>query len=136
MRYRLLIGLLLITYAVFAGEWYVDKPVKDIVFSGLEHVKAEELLEITVPYVGRLFTEDAEGSWFLELEQKLYSLGYFESITPSAIPADPAGTELIIKFTVKEHPRVLRIDFLGNDHIRRGRLLEELAFNKEGSDKH
>jgi outer membrane protein insertion porin family len=105
----------------------MNKPVKDIVFSGLEHVKAGELSEITDLYVGCLYTDDL----LMELLEKVYSLGYFELVTPSAIPADPAGTEMIIEFTVKEFPRVIRIDFLGNNRIRRGRLMEELDLKKK-----
>ncbi|MFP3089258.1 outer membrane protein assembly factor BamA [Treponema sp. TIM-1] len=122
MRFGLVAFLLLLLifpgFAQEGGEWYQDKPIKDIVFEGLKNVKLADLEEVINPYFGRLFNDDL----FWELQGRLYALEYFETITPSAIPSDLAGSEIIIKFTVKERPVVSRIAFVGNSSITRSNL--------------
>jgi outer membrane protein insertion porin family len=71
------------------------------------------------PFIGRLFNDDV----FWELQGRIYALEYFETISPSAVPADPAGTEVIVRFTVTERPTVSRINFSGNSGIRRTELI-------------
>jgi outer membrane protein insertion porin family len=118
--------MLLLVFPCFsqeAGEWYQDKPIKDIVFDGLRHVKLPDLEEVINPYIGRLFNDDL----FWELQGKLYALEYFENLTPSAIPSDLAGSEIIIKFTVKERPVVSRIVFTGNNAITRSNLQSTIS---------
>jgi outer membrane protein insertion porin family len=113
--------MLLLIFPCFSqetGEWYQDKPIKDIVFEGLRHIKLPDLEEVINPYIGRLFNDDL----FWELQGKLYALEYFENLTPNAIPSDLAGSEIIIKFTVKERPVVSRIVFTGNSAITRSNL--------------
>jgi outer membrane protein insertion porin family len=113
--------LLLLVFPCFAqqsGEWYLDKPIKDIVFEGLNHVKVTDLEEVIKPYLGRLFNDDL----FWELQGRLYALEYFETITPNAVPSDQTGSEIIIKFTVRERPVVSRIVFSGNSSITRSNL--------------
>ena len=99
-------------------EWYREKPVKNIVFAGLNTVKASELGGITAPYIGKLFSDEL----YWDLLGRLYALEYFESITPVAVMADPAGSEVIIRFTVVERPTVSRITFAGNSRVRRNEL--------------
>jgi outer membrane protein insertion porin family len=127
MRLRLVIVLIgLVVFSGFAqesDEWYLGKPIKDIVFVGLRHVNQSELSGIIESYKGKLFTDDV----FWELQGQLYALEYFESINPNAIPSDSAGTEVIIRFVVTERPMVSRINFSGNTHIRRSTLLEAIS---------
>jgi outer membrane protein insertion porin family len=106
-----------------SGEWYQGKPIRNIVFEGLRHVDASELEGITEPYIGRGFSDDI----FWELQGRLYSLEYFELISPSAVPADPLGSEVIIRFMVVERPIVSRINFVGNNTLRRAELLEVIS---------
>jgi outer membrane protein insertion porin family len=101
-------------------DWYQGKPIKDIVFIGLRHVKASELEGLMEQYKGRPFDD----SVFWEIQGKLYALEYFEVINPSAVPVDPSRSEVIIRFTVTERPIVGRINFIGNAGLRRNELLE------------
>ncbi|MDR3138966.1 MAG: outer membrane protein assembly factor BamA [Treponema sp.] len=105
------------------GEWYQGKPIKDVVFSGLQHVNASELAGVVEPFIGRLFNDDV----FWELQGKLYALEYFDLITPSAVPADSMGNEVIIRFTVTERPIVSRITYAGNSSIRRTELADVVS---------
>ena len=127
MRTRI-IAILLFFSAVFAfgqqpEDWYVGKPIKDITFEGLQHVKSTELEGITAPYIGRIFND----SLFWELQGRLYALEYFDMISPSAVPVDQTGSAVILKFVVKEKPVVSRIDFIGNNSLRRSELLDAIT---------
>jgi outer membrane protein insertion porin family len=104
-------------------DWYVGKPIKDIVFTGLRHVKAVELEGLMEPYKGRIFDD----SIFWEIQGKLYALEYFDVITPSAVPADTAGNEVIIRFAVRERPVISRVVFAGNSGLRRNELLDVVS---------
>ena len=118
--------LLLLVIPVFAQEqddWYQGKPIKDIVFTGLNHVKASELEGLMEGYRGMLFDD----SIFWEIQGKLYALEYFELISPSAVPADGARNEVILRFTVTERPVVSRINFIGNSGLRRNELLDAIT---------
>ncbi|MDR2480200.1 MAG: outer membrane protein assembly factor BamA [Treponema sp.] len=104
-------------------DWYQGKIVRDIVFTGLKHVKASELEGLMEPYKGRPFDD----SMFWEIQGKLYALEYFDIISPSAVPADAFGNEVIIRFAVTERPIVSRINFRGNSGLRRTELLETIT---------
>jgi outer membrane protein insertion porin family len=104
-------------------EWYQGKIIKNIVFSGLRHVRTSELEGLIEPYKGRQFSD----SLFWEIQGKLYALEYFELITPSIERADYTGTEIIIRFTVTERPIVSRINFIGNSGVRRQELLDIIS---------
>ncbi|MDR1857978.1 MAG: outer membrane protein assembly factor BamA [Treponema sp.] len=105
------------------GEWYQGKPIKDIVFTGLRNVRASELEGLMEPYIGREFDD----SIFWEIQGKLYALEYFELISPSAVPADPSASEVVIRFAVTERPVISRINFVGNSGLRRNDLLDTVA---------
>jgi outer membrane protein assembly factor BamA len=81
-----------------AGEWSQGKPIQDIVFEGLHSIKASELDGLMKPFIGVLFNNDV----FWEIQGRLYALEYFVTITPSAVPADPTGSALILRFRVAE----------------------------------
>jgi outer membrane protein insertion porin family len=123
---HVLILLILIFIARTAGaqtleeNWYIGKPIRDIVFKGLSAVSMNELSGIIGPYKGKQFTDEL----FWELQSRLYALDYFESITPNAVPADPARNSVIIEFTVEERPVVGEIQFRGNRKVRTGDLLD------------
>ncbi|GHT82732.1 outer membrane protein assembly factor BamA [Spirochaetia bacterium] len=104
-------------------DWYQGKPIKDLVFDGLQHIKASELEGVVSSFIGAAFNDDV----FWEIHGRLYALEYFESITPSAVPADAAGTAVIIRFKVVERPTISRITFTGNNKIPRGQLLDVVS---------
>ncbi len=124
MRLRLTAFLFLFAaIAAFSqspDEWYVGKPIKDIRFEGLRNVKSDELDGIVQPFLGRLFDD----SLFMDLQGRLYALEYFDAIAPSAVPADPARSAVILKFSVTEKPVVARIRFEGNKGLRQNELLD------------
>ena len=110
-------------FAQQGDEWYQGKPIREISFSGLRHVKATELEGLMQPYIGRTFDD----AIFLEIQGKLYALEYFDLISPSAVPADPSGSAVHIRFAVVERPVVSRINFIGNSGVRRRELLEAIS---------
>jgi outer membrane protein insertion porin family len=125
---RLVLVVLLTVAVAFSGfsqqqeGWYQGKPIRDIVFTGLRHIKASELEGLMEPYRGRLFDDEI----FWEIQGQLYALEYFDLISPTAVPAD-AGSGVIIRFAVTERPIVSRINFVGNSHLRRNELLDTVS---------
>ncbi|GHU85078.1 outer membrane protein assembly factor BamA [Spirochaetia bacterium] len=109
-----------------AGDWYQGKPIKNIIFDGLRHISASELGGVIDAYIGLRFNDDVFG----ELYGKLYTLEYFDVITPSVVPADAGGAEVIIRFQVTERPIVSRINFSGNS-LRRSELLEVITLKEK-----
>lgn len=108
------------------GEWYQDKPIREITFDGLDTVSRNELGSIVQPYIGQPFTDQR----FLELQRKLYALDYFEEIVPEAIRADEQGSAVILNFQVQERPVVDRIEFTGNNRIGRNQLLSAILLTR------
>jgi outer membrane protein insertion porin family len=106
-----------------ASDWYQGKTIRDIRFEGLKNVRLSELGNTIDPYKGKPFSDDL----FLELQGKLYALEYFELITPSLVPMDASGNEVVVLFRVVERPVVSRITFLGNDGVRRRELLNAIT---------
>jgi len=135
MRFRVFVFLLFFT-ALFVyaeetsyddqtahGEWYQGKPIRDIVFSGLKNISQSELEGLVNPFKGRVFDDNI----FWELTGRLYALEYFDRIEPSTHRANPAGTEVIIRFTVIERPVIGRINFVGNSGLRRNELSDVIT---------
>jgi len=106
-----------------AAEWYLGKPIRDIVFSGLRNIRQNELEALVNPYRGRVFDDNI----FWEIQGKLYALEYFDRIDPSTHRADASGSEVIIRFTVVERPTIGRINFVGNSGLRRNELLNVIT---------
>ena len=127
--YRRLILIILLCSMANIGfsqqreEWYQGKPIKEIVFSGLRNVKAADLEGLMRPFKGVVFNDDI----FWEIQKILYETEYFEQISPSAVPADVFGNEVIVRFAVVESPVVNRINFIGNTGLRRNELLELIS---------
>jgi outer membrane protein insertion porin family len=63
----------------------------------------------------------------MDLQTRLYALELFEKITPTALPADSSGNEVIIQFKVVEKPVVARIVFVGNSGLRRAELMDAVS---------
>lgn len=123
MRFGLALVLAaVLTFSGFAQQqedWFQGVPIRNIVFEGLIHLSASDLDGIIAPFIGATFTDNT----YWELLGRLYALEYFESITPTAVMADAAGSEVILRFTVVERPTVMSINFIGNANIRRTELL-------------
>ncbi|MDR0312113.1 MAG: outer membrane protein assembly factor BamA [Treponema sp.] len=101
-------------FAQESGDWYQGKPIRNIVFEGLNHVDASELEGIVGPFINRNFTDDL----YYELLGRLYALEFFETINPTAMRADSYGNDVIIRFQVTERPIISRIVFSGNSGLR------------------
>jgi len=127
MRFRVLAIILFFTVvcgfaqesSADAAEWYLGKPIRDIVFSGLRNIRQNELEALVNQYRGRVFDDNV----FWEIQGKLYALEYFDRIDPSTHRADASGSEVIIRFTVVERPTISRINFVGNSGLRRNELM-------------
>jgi len=126
----LILGFLLIgTLTVAAQEdpdWYQNKPIVDIRFSGLKTVSETELNGIVRTYIAQNFNDAV--SW--EIQGKLYALEYFDLILPQAIPGDDNNNTVILEFQVKEKPVVNEILFIGNNRVRKGELLDTILLTK------
>ena len=129
MRFGL--AFVLATVLTFSGfaqqqdDWFQGRPIRNVVFDGLIHVSASELEGITGPFIGQTFTDDT----YWDLLSRLHALEYFETITPTALPADAAGSEVLLRFTVVERPTIARINFVGNSSIRRTELLNTITLS-------
>ena len=104
-------------------DWFVGLPIVDIVFSGLQNVRASELDGLMESYKGQPFND----TLFWEIQGRLYALEYFDFISPSAVPADAARSGVVLRFTVTERPMISRIIFMGNSGIRRNELLDTVS---------
>ncbi|MCL2832852.1 MAG: outer membrane protein assembly factor BamA [Treponema sp.] len=125
-KFFVLFLILAVAAAAFAqdsDEWYQGKPIKNIVFEGLKNVRLTELEGITDPFIGQPFSDDT----YWEILGRLYALEYFDTINPTAMRADALGNEVIIRFQVTERPIVSRINFIGNNALRRNELLDLVA---------
>lgn len=130
-RYGLVILLLLSTLKLFTQDgsdrnWYLNKKIVDIRFSGLETIGENELRAVTKEYVGKDFTDTL--SW--ELQARLYALEYFDLILPNAEKGDANGSTVILVFDVKEKPTVSDIIFIGNDRVRKNELRDTVLLSR------
>ncbi len=127
MRARITAALILFSAAfAFAqqeSDWYMGKPIKDITFEGLNHIEMNELEGVIEPYIGRIFNDEL----FWELQGRIYALEFFDMISPSAVPADQAGSAVVLKFVVTEKPVVTKITFEGNSGLRKNELLDTIT---------
>ncbi|MBI9108918.1 MAG: outer membrane protein assembly factor BamA [Spirochaetales bacterium] len=120
-----LLFLLVSTVNIYsqATEWYVNKPIEEIRFIGLNNINETELTGITEQFKGQSFTD----TLFWDLQSKLYSLNYFESIVANAVPKDDSRNSVIIEFTVIERPLVKSIIIKGNKSISKNQILESIT---------
>ena len=111
-------------HAELGDDWFMGRPIRDITFSGLRHIRAAELEGLMLPFRGRLFDE----TLYLEIIGRLFALEYFDSIMPEEFtPTDAAGSEVIVRLAVAERPVVNRINFIGHSHLRRSELLDTVS---------
>jgi len=123
MRIKFFALILFITAVSFLpaqeeDDWFRGKPIKDIIFSGLNNIPQSELEALIQPYRGLIF-DDAV---FSELQGKLYALEYFERIEPSISRTVSNENDVVIRFNVIERPVIGRINFIGNSGLRNREL--------------
>jgi outer membrane protein insertion porin family len=106
-----------------SAEWYQNKPIKDVVFTGLRNIAAADLDGITGYYKNKPFTDEL----YYDLLGKLYASEMFDEINPAFIPYDSDATSVRIEFTVTERPTISRIEFAGNSKVRRGDLTAAIS---------
>ena len=103
-------GLLL---AQTEGAWFVGKKIVGFQFQGLQSVAEKDLLAILEPYKNKDFTYRL----YDEIQARLMSLEYFESVAADALAGDPEKNTVIIRFTFKERPLISRIFFEGRSNL-------------------
>ena len=124
-KFCALIVLLFVTvFSAFSqdSEWYWDQPISKIDFNGLKNVKKSELQGITSAFVGQPFTADT----YNEILDRLYSLDFFDDITPYARHASKDDSKVLLVFEVVERPVITAINFIGNRKIRNGELRDQI----------
>jgi outer membrane protein insertion porin family len=113
-------------YAQDSQTWYIGKPIADFSFIGLKNVSINDLKPIVKDYIGKNFTMDL----FYEVQDKLYGLEKFETITSEAIEFDASRTTVLVKFTVKEKPIISAIQVEGNNGISKSDILDKAVIKK------
>ncbi len=107
--------------------WYMNKPIVDIEFKGLQHVDTSELEPIIEPFIGQEFSD----SLFMDLQSKLYALNYFSRIKAEADSKTSAREELVLVFTVEERPIIDEIEISGNKNIRDSEILDTILLKRD-----
>ena len=102
------------------GPWYIDKPIRDIIFTGLKHISPNELDGITGPFIGEKFTN----SLYTDLQSKILYLNYFDNFISNALPGDDSQSSVIIEFVVKEVPLIKSVKIEGNKKVRTVDILD------------
>ena len=107
-------------------DWYLNKKIVDIRFTGLETISENELKAVTKEFIGKEFTDTL--SW--EIQARLYALEYFDLILASVHPGDSARSTAIIEFRVEEKPSVDEIIYTGNERIRKSELRDTVLVTR------
>ncbi len=106
-----------------SDDWYYNKEIVDIDFIGLNSVDVLDLDSIVASFLGQNFTDEI----YAEILNRIYSLEYFDDITPTAVPANPQRTSVVLEFAVVERPSISKLVFSGNKQIRYGELLDAVS---------
>ena len=109
-----------------SDEWYLEKPIKDFIFSGLEAVNLSEIRPIVRPYIEKTFTYEL----FWEIQGKLYALDYFEEISAEPREVDSDRNSVIIEFEVTERPTLNVLLLEGNQKLSRVTILDKVLLKK------
>jgi len=130
IRYLFVLVIVLLSTGIFAQQndvWYLDKPIVEIEFEGLQHVSQSELDPIVEPFIGRKFSD----SLFMDLQSKLYALNYFSLIEAEAVPRTSQREDLILLFKVSERPIVDQIEINGNRNVRDSEILDTILLKRD-----
>lgn len=104
------------------SEWYLEKTIAKIEFSGLKNLKKSDLNGIISSYIGQPFSDDL----FNEILDRLYALDYFDEINPYAKHNSEKNDDVLLVFEVIERPVIKSVTFTGNKKIRNGELREQI----------
>lgn len=129
MRKYILLSILMIILPgfIFAqDDWYMDKPIYDFTFSGLENISQNDIYPIVRPYIGRPFTLDL----YYEIQGRLYSLDFFTSVEAEALEVDGEREQVIIEWIFVERPTVSRIEITGNRKETRFSIMNEIQLKR------
>jgi outer membrane protein insertion porin family len=118
----LLAGILTPLVAQDGGDWFLDKPIADVVFTGLVNVKAEDLAEVVKPYLGQPFGYDL----FERLQNAVVALDWFERLEPVARDPDGTASRVTIEFQVIERSAASIVLVEGNSQVRTADILEKV----------
>lgn len=128
-KYVLLSFLLLFVclFGAFTQDddtWYYGKPIRDVKFEGLENVALADVTAVTNRYIGKEFSDEL----YAELISKIFALEFFtDDIEPIALAADEKKDAVILKFKVTELPIISKIEYKGNNTIRKMDLDETIS---------
>jgi outer membrane protein insertion porin family len=122
----LIAGFLTPLAAQEAGEWYLGKPIADVVFTGLVNVKAEDVAAVVKPYLGQPFSYEL----FERLQNAVVALDWFERLEPVARDPDGAKSTVVVEFQVTERPEVSEIKVTGNSQVRTSDILEKVLLKQ------
>ena len=104
------------------SEWYLEKTIAKIEFSGLKNLKKSDLNGIISSYIGQPFSDDL----FNDILDRLYALDYFDEINPYAKHNSEKNDDVLLVFEVIERPVIKSVTFTGNKKIRNGELREQI----------
>ncbi|MBQ1714698.1 MAG: outer membrane protein assembly factor BamA, partial [Treponema sp.] len=108
---------------VFAqSDWYYGKPIKKIVFEGLDNIKQSDLTGVTSNFIGEEFSDEV----FSDLLNRIFALNYFDEVNPQAV-GDASHSYVIIKLSVVEFPIVSKVRFVGNNKVRVSELKNSIS---------
>ncbi|HAM77743.1 MAG TPA: outer membrane protein assembly factor BamA, partial [Treponema sp.] len=104
------------------SDWYYGKPIKKIVFEGLDNIKQSDLTGVTSNFIGEEFSDEV----FSDLLNRVFALNYFDEVNPQAV-GDSSHSYVIIKLSVVEFPIVSKIKFTGNSKVRVSELKNNIS---------
>ncbi len=104
-------------------EWYIDKPITEVRFDGLQSINQNDLSAIYTPYIGQRYSS----ALLSDLQRRLYSLDYFDQIVALAEDASGGRQENIrLVFQVVENAIIENISYEGNQRLADGVLRDEV----------
>ncbi len=128
---RSFICLLFCFVCVFAlsaqsEDWYYNKPIKDIKFSGLHVTGSSEMETVVSEFEGKNFSDEL----YIDIINKIYNLDFFDDIGVELNPADANGNSVILNITVVEKPVVSKINITGNKQIHTTDITDAISLKK------
>ncbi len=114
--------------AMFAqsDDWFYNKPIKEIKFSGLHVVGSSEMDTVVSEFKGKNFSDEL----YIDIINKIYNLGFFDDISVEVNPGDVNGSSLILNVAVVEKPVVTKINVEGNKHIHDTDITDAISLKK------
>ena len=109
-----------------SDDWYYNKPIKDIKFSGLHVVGTSEMDTVVSEFIGKNFSDEL----YIDIINKIYNLDFFDDIGVEVNPADANGSALILNVSVIEKPVVTKIIVEGNKQIHTTDITDAVSLKK------